>query len=641
MRVFFKVWLVVFILCFTLPGEAKVNLPQLISDGMVLQRGAELTLWGDADPGEEVTVIFLKKRYITRAGSDGKWEVKMPAQKSGGPYTMTINDIHIDNILIGDVYLCSGQSNMELPVSRVMDLFKEEVEGYKNPMIRQFKVWMDYNFHSPQEDVKKSGWSSLNPENALNFSAVAYFFAKDLYSKTGIPVGILNSSVGGSPVEAWISEEELKPFPEYYNEIEICRDDQWVANVKRLDNETRDLWNRVFYQRDPGSSANDAWYRADLDDSSWQSVDMFSTSWNNDGLNPVNGSDWFRKEFTVPASLAGQEGVIRLGCIVDADSVFINGTFVGTTSYMYPPRIYRIPAGLLQEGENHVTVRMISYNGAPHFVKDKPYKILVGEEEISLLGEWRYKRGTEMPPLSGGTFFNYKPAGLYNSMIAPLTPYAVAGVLWYQGESNSERYNEYSDLLSTLIANWRSDREDPQLPFFIVQLPNFMEEPAWPGYSQWAEMRAAQERVTREIPHTALIVTIDAGEWNDIHPLNKKDIGIRISRQAQKLIYGDRKVVVQGPVYRAKEIEGDKVILTFEEDGGTLQPESVLKGFAIAGADGKFVWAQARTEGDKVIVWADEVTQPVMVRYAWADNPGELNLRNTEGLPAAPFRTDY
>ncbi|WP_321331616.1 sialate O-acetylesterase [uncultured Bacteroides sp.] len=641
-KFFLKVSLVVmFTLCFARLCEAKVKLPAFISDGMVLQRGQNLCVWGMADPGEKVVVNFLDNKYQTCADVQGNWKLTLPPMKAGGPYTMTVNEIQLKNILIGDVWLCSGQSNMELPVSRVTDMFRSEVEKDSNSMIHYIKTPLDYNFHAPQADIKPSAWIALTPENAMSFSAVAYFFAKDLYAKTKVPVGLINSSVGGSPIEAWISEEGLKSFPLYLNSKNLCESDKYVADVKELENERQNLWNITLYKSDAGLHGSQPWYMPEYNDSSWIKKDLFDTTWATNGLNPINGSHWFSKEFDVPQKFVGQEATLRLGRIIDADSAYVNGTFVGTVSYQYPPRIYKIPAHLLKVGKNKITVRLISYGGPAGFVKDKPYKILFNEGEIDLRGEWKYKPGVEMPSMPSQTFFQYKPVGLYNAMIAPLLSYKFAGVIWYQGESNVERYNEYDVLLSTLINDWRNKLHSPELPFLIVQLPNYMKSHSEPVESYWAELRDKQFKISRTVSNTALVVAIDLGEWNDIHPLNKKAVGHRLSLQAQKLVYGDKKLVADGPVYKSVSIEGNKMILTFCEGTDDLQPVTELKGFEIAGTDGVFKWADAKVEGHKVIVCKDGITAPVAVRYGWDDNPVGINLTNKAGIPASPFRTKY
>lgn len=626
----------IFILCFSPCSEAKLKLPVLVSDGMVLQRDQPIKIWGWADAGENIALKFLQKTYKTTADKDGNWSIQIPPQKAGGPYSMLINEIELENILIGDVWLCSGQSNMETPISRVMDLFADEIRSYSNPMIRHIKIPLSYNFHAPQKDIKQAEWKALTQENILSFTAVPYFFAKYLYEELEIPIGLINSSVGGSPAEAWISEEYLKEFPHYINDKKICESDNYIEETQKLQNARNYLWNKILNENDKGLL--EKWIDPNLNDNDWKTVDMFS-NWGSDDVKPINGSFWFRKNIDIPSHLAGNKAVLRLGCIVDADSVFVNGKFVGTTSYQYPPRIYQIPENLLKEGENNITIRLISNGGFPRFVKDKPYKIVFDKEEIDLGNSWKYKIGNRMLPMPAGVTFHYKAAGLYNSMIAPLQNQALKGVLWYQGESNTDRYNEYYHLLSTLINNWRELWDRPDLAFLIAQLPNFMPSYHYPTESQWAELRNAQLKISRNIPNTALGVNIDLGEWNDIHPLNKKDLGYRLALQAQKLVYG-KNIIADGPVYESFEIVGNSILLSFRKGTNDFLPVGELKGFAIAGSDGHYHWAKAKIENGKILVWSDKVQNPVKVRYAWANNPDGANLKNKSGIPASPFETE-
>lgn len=521
--------LVCLALCFTQLCEARVKLPTLISDGMVLQREQNIQVWGSADPGESVTVDFRKKKYTTQADAGGNWTVTLPPTKAGGPYTMTINDIEIKNILIGDVYLCSGQSNMELPINRVTDMFLAEVEAYSNPMIRYVKVPLNYNFHGPLADINPAQWKELNPRDAMQFSALCYFFGKTMYEKNKIPVGMISSAVGGSPVEAWISEEGLKPFPKYLSERDLYQSDEYISTIRNTDRIKNMRWSTILYKNDPGLHEPVKWFDAAYNDSDWKTMDMFDTSWSSNGVSPVNGSHWFRKEVEVSTDQAGKAAVLRLGCIVDADSVYVNGTFVGTIAYQYPPRIYKLPEGLLKAGKNTVTIRLISYGGRPRFVPEKPYKIVFGQDEISLEGQWKYKQGAPMPAAAGGTTFQYIPTGLYNAMIAPLKNYAIKGALWYQGESNATRYNEYYDLLTAMIADWRAKLNMP-LPIVIIELAGFGRP------DDWDTFRAVQKKVAEDTPNAAFAPAKDLGEWNDIHPLNKKDVGIRVANEMEKLI---------------------------------------------------------------------------------------------------------
>ncbi len=533
---FVTVCIIVF-LCLPAGLRGEVVLPSLISDGMVLQRDVPNKIWGSAAAGETVVLRFRKKTYTAVADADGEWSVFLPAMKAGGPYELTVGDIHIGDVLVGDVWLCSGQSNMELPVSRVMDMFADEVEEYENTMIHHIIVPKTFNFHSPQTALPAAKWDALTKDNAAAFSALTYFFAKEMYAATGVPIGIINASWGGTPVEAWMSEEALSAFPRYVNEKRLYEDDGYRERIKTLEGENFYRWNSVLHASDAGLHSSPAWYAPDFDDSDWTTVDMFSSTWGTNGLNPVAGSHWLRKDIDLPAEWESAPAVLRAGCIIDADSVYVNGTFVGATGYMYPPRIYNVPAGVLHEGRNNITIRIISNGGCPAFVPEKPYKLILstadgGREEVSLEGSWRYHEGAPMPPAPNMMFYCYKPECLYNAMIAPLKDYAVHGVIWYQGESNVDRRNEYAALLTAMIGDWRRTFNSPSLPFYIVELADYLPKDDIAGRQAWAELRRAQAEAAATTDNAWLIPNGDLGEWNDIHPLDKKTPGQRIVKQA-------------------------------------------------------------------------------------------------------------
>ncbi|MCU0645473.1 MAG: beta galactosidase jelly roll domain-containing protein [bacterium] len=623
-------------------GQAR--LPKLINDGMVLQRDAEIKFWGWASAGEKISIHFIDSTYRTTAHDKGDWNIVLPKLKAGGPYDMQLsasNSITIRDIMIGDVWICSGQSNMELDMQRVSPLYESEIAASENPNIRYFEVPDQYNFSSPQSDVLSGQWREANPENVLSFSAVSYFFGKELYDKYKVPIGLINSALGGSPAEAWMSEESLKAFPQYYNEAQRFKDSALIQQIQHEDRTRINSWYRQLRLNDEGyADAEKTWYSPGYNSSDW-SIMQIPGYWADKSLGFVNGVVWFRKEIDVPASMVGNPVQLILGRIVDADSVFVNGIFVGATSYQYPPRRYTIPPAALREGKNIIVIRVINERGKGGFVEDKSYELVAGNEKIDLAGDWQYKLGAKMEFLQGETFIRWKPMGLYNAMIAPLLNNSIKGVIWYQGESNAGRPIEYRTLFPALIQDWRNKWEIGDFPFLFVQLPNFMAPKPEPSESNWALLREAQRKAL-SVPNTAMAVTIDIGEWNDIHPLNKKDVGNRLALVAQKVAYGDEKVVHSGPIYESMKIDGNKIILTFANVGSGLvaQGSGGLKGFAISGADSQFVWAQAKIEGDKIVVWSDKIANPVAVRYAWADNPAGANLYNKDGLPASPFRTD-
>ncbi len=624
--------------------SSQVRLPKLISDGMVLQRGDSTKIWGWAAPGEEVRVDFIGNNYQTRADASGEWLIILSPLQAGGPHSMKIeasNSITLNDILVGDIWLCSGQSNMELQVRRVRPLYEAEIIAAENSNIRSFIVPKNFTFKESYSDLPSGSWVAASPEKVLDFSAAAWFFARELYEAYKVPVGLLTTAFGGSPAEAWISEEGLKEFPVHYNELQQWKSNSLVNAVAASDQKRIQEWYRKLQLADEGyKTPGKKWYDTSLNTDDWKTTTI-PGFWSATELKGINGAVWFRKEIMVPASAAGQPGFLNLGRIVDADSAFLNGTFIGTVSYQYPPRRYIVPAGVLKEGINILTVRVISNIGDGGFVPEKPYDLTAGDFTTSLEGEWKYRVGAVMPPLKGQTFLGYKPGGLYNAMLAPLLNYRIKGILWYQGESNAGRPDEYRSLLPALIRDWRQNLGQGNVPFILVQLPNFMEAKEEPSESGWALFREAQTEALK-LPATGMAVTIDVGEWNDIHPLNKKDVGTRLALVARRVAYGDTSVVAYGPTYKSMEVRRRKVILTFDNTGSGLivKGGGKLKQFAIAGEDGRFIWATAKLRGDRVIVKGKGIRKPAAVRYAWADNPEGANLYNREGLPAAPFRTD-
>ena len=644
--------IIIFSLFISVTAFSQVRLPKLVSDGMVLQRDAEVKIWGWAGKDEKVSVNFMNSTYNTVAADEGDWSIELPKLKAGGPYEMQINasnSITIHDIMIGDVWVCSGQSNMELLMKRVSWNYPGEIAHSENKYIRQFYVPQRYNFHHPENDlsysslpVEQAGWRIASPENTPDFSAVAYFFGKYLYEKYKVPVGLINSSLGGSPVEAWISAGALKKFPKYLNEADMFKDSTLIKKIETVDNARINAWNTELWKKDEGNKdSRNMWYEPSLNTADWDSMGIPGYWADKTKLGYVNGVVWFRKNINITSSMAGKPCKLILGRIVDADSVYINGVFVGTISYQYPPNRFDIPVGILRTGKNIIVVRVINNTGKGGFVPDKLYAIVAEDDTVNIEGEWKFRLGAEMPPLASQTFIRWMPLGLYNSMIAPLLNYRIKGVIWYQGESNTDRSAEYNELFSTLINDWREKWNEGNFPFLFVQLSNFMNPRSEPSESNWALLRESQLK-TLSVPNTGMVVTYDIGEWNDIHPLDKKDVGKRLFLAAEKVAYGNDNVVYSGPIYKSMKVEDNKIVLSFTNIGTGIiaKGNGELKYFSIAGADKHFDWAKAKIDGNKVVVWSDEISKPVAVRYAWADDPEGANLYNKEGLPASPFRTD-
>lgn len=637
-----------------LPAQVKadVKLPALISDGMVLQRDTKLIIWGWASPGEKVLVRLNKKTANSVTDSDGNWKVILPPMKEGGPYSMIVkgkNTITINNILIGDVWFCSGQSNMVVNMERVKEKYPEDIAGANYPEIRNFFIPTSSDVKYVHKDLPGAKWISSSPENVLGFGAVTFFFARSIYREYKVPVGIINSSVGGTPIEAWTSGEGLKEFPQLKSRIEKLKDTAYLNPILRSTrrrSEEAQIPQPNSSSKDKGTSEPIPWYDMNYVPEGWHKY-WLPGYWDDQGVHGLNGIVWFRKELNVPESMTGKPAKLFLGRIVDADNVYVNGVLSGSITYQYPPRRYSLPAGLLKPGKNIIVIRVTNNTGKGGFVPDKPYYLITGKDSIDLRGEWFYKVGQVFRPAtfvsgSGSPVISMQnePTGLYNTMVAPLINYPVKGILWYQGESNTGKPQQYQELLPALISDWRNKWQKENLPFLFVQLPNFMEVQYLPSESQWAELRFSQFKAL-SVPNTAMAVTIDAGEWNDIHPLEKKVVGERLALAARKLAYGNEKIICSGPVYKSSFKDADSIKIEFDNVGSGLVAKGGgdLNCFAIAGADKKFVWADTRIQNNRVVVWSSEIKNPVYVRYAWADNPEGANLYNREGLPASPFET--
>jgi len=615
----------------------QVRLPKYISDGMVLQRDEPLKIWGFASPQEKVTVQFSEKEYQTITQKDGTWQVSIPPQKAGGPHQIIIkasNQLTIKDVLFGDVWVCSGQSNMELHIERLKDAYPDIYRSAKNPMIRQFIVPKTYNFNIEKEDFSGGSWMEVSPSTIKDFSGVAYFFAAKVYESEKIPIGLINTALGGSPAQSWISEAGLKKFPEYLNEAYQLRDEKYMDSIKNYNNNRYSKWYKKLNESDEGLKKH--WHQTDTDWSSWKTATM-PALWNTFNSSMKPGAIWMHKSFEVSKKQVGQTARLFLGCIVDADSVYVNGQFVGTTSYQYPPRKYDVPATLLKEGSNEITIRVIDENGRGGFVKDKPYEFIFEDKStVALAGEWQYKVGTQLDKIEPNIFIQWKPMGLYNAMIHPLFHYPVKGILWYQGESNAGKPKEYFNLMEQLIEDWRKGWNQPQLPFYYVQLANFMESKNKPSESNWAALRQQQLDMLK-IPNTGMAVTIDVGEWNDIHPLNKKDVGERLALHALKNQYNEKEITVSGPLIKNYKAKKGKVTLEFDYVEQGIKKVDALKHFELAGEDKKFVSVNAVIKGKSIVLQSNEITAPKYVRYGWADNPEGVNFFNREGLPASPF----
>lgn len=620
-------------------AEAKIWMPQMFQNGMVMQRGQTVNVWGTADKNETVTVEFRGKKYVATANGEGKWNVQLPKMKAGGPYVMTVSSANdnatttISDVMVGDVWLCSGQSNIDVTVERVYPQYREEIDSYKNDKIRLFRVYTNFKTE-PQQDVLPSQWKSLSKQDAWQFSAVGYFLAKRMYEKTGVPQGIICNSLGGSPVEAWIPLDSVKQIPaSYYDNYFLYTDKEYVEAQTKANQRANDVWFERMNATDPGVREN--WTSNDYNDSSWQEYNQYDNAWAKQSGKPVIGTIYMRQHINIDKAHAGKKAQLLLGTLFDMDYTYINGRQVGVTYYQYPPRRYEIPEGLLREGDNVITVKFVNKFGMAHFIKEKPYKIVFADDDEMALGQqWKSRVGVVMPEMLGGKVNTQnQPSVLYNAMLLPVAPYNIQGVVWYQGESNTGDAKNYGPMLRMLKNDWRKQFRNPALPFTIVQLANFMEPSEQPQQSGWAELRE-QQRLEAEADNNAeLTVAIDLGETVDIHPLLKKDVAERCGLAFENMVWG-KKNLLSPKVTASSADNSGNVILTMDQD---LQAGSINE-FELAGADGIFHNAAATAKGKTVTVSCDAVKQPVTVRYAWKHNPIKANLRGQKNnLPASPF----
>ena len=624
-----KVIFILFALVVAFVAEAKVVLPQLFQSGMVLQRGKALPVWGKADAGETVAVTFKKKTYETVADADGRWSLTLPKQKAGGPFELKVNDIVISDVLIGDVWLCSGQSNIDVTIERVYPQYTTEIDNYSNDEIRLFRVQTDTDTHGPKWDIKKTKWVTANKENAWLFSAVGYFLGREMHKKNGVPQGIIVNSLGGTPIQAWLSADSLsRHYPNDYRQTQFYQDDNMVRTIQRGNQLASNRWQKVMDDTDPG--LKDGYTAADYDDSHWTVKNQYD---NITGKRQYMGSFWVRQTVNVDAAHAGKPARLLVGTLFDADYTYINGKEVGRTYYQYPPRRYNIPAGLLKEGANALTVRFVTKGGNPHFIKDKPYKIIFEDgKELPLSEEWRVHGGAGMLPCPQVNFnLQNLPSVLYNAMLYPLAPYSLSGVVWYQGESNTGDGYGYQKKLSQLMSGWRQLWQMPDLPFVVVQLANYMAASDKPQDSGWSQVREAQRLAVKETDNAALAVAIDLGEAVDIHPLRKWEVAQRVAMGFDKLLW-NKKLMLYPEVVDVN-VSGSDVVLQLDQP---LRENGKLYEFETVGSDGRFANAEAIAEGDKIII-KSAVANPTKVRYAWKNNPARVNAYSKAGLPMSPF----
>ena len=641
-------------------AEAKVSLPQFFQSGMVLQRGKAIPIWGKADAGETITIKFNKKAYSITADAEGKWCIDLPKMKAGGPYVLEVRGkdgemSEISDVLIGDVWLLSGQSNIDVHIERVYPQYTQEVDGYENSQIRLFRVQNDTDTHGVKDDIRPTAtnWKPLNKQNAWPFSAVGYFLGKRMFEKTKVAQGIIVNSWGGTPIEAWIPKDSLeKDYPHLIKRVQFFQSDEYVMSQRQTNMHAERQWQKILQESDPGIQEN--WTAADFNDAKWKSVSQWDSQWamSPTTRRPIVGTIWLRQHINIDKEHAGKPARLLLGTLYDRDVTYLNGQRIGETGYQYPPRRYDIPEGLLREGDNVITVRFINKNGLVHFIPEKPYLIAFGEDccsqnpmpkdVIPLSETWKFRLGAEMPNCPGGDVsLQNIPTTLYNAVLYPLAPYALSGVVWYQGESNTGNPAPYADYLKKLMGSWRACWQNQQMPFVIVQLANYdgrqqtgfpqpiMPQPQ-PVNSGWAQLREAQRVVAKADPYAELAVINDLGETVDIHPLRKKEVAERIGLCFDRLVYNNK--VSLAPEVVTSEVKDNKLILTLDQPVEAGE----MKTFEVAGEDGKFVNASATANGNTITVFSP-LTSPLKLRYAWKDNPIMANVRSLSGLPMSSF----
>lgn len=618
--------------------NANVKMPLLFSDGMVLQRNKAIPIWGFADANEKIEVHFNKQIQKTTADKNGKWTLNLNSEKAGGPFELIIigkNKITIKNVLVGEVWICSGQSNMEFRVSKTINAEKE-IAASNYPMIRHFGVAQDLS-GKPKDDLKAGKWEAANKETVGNFTAVGYYFARKLYTELKIPIGIINTSWGGTNVETWTSREAFQKSDEFKTLITGVPMVNVDSISKLYAKQMKERIEKV--QGTPVSTENENTFKDPVfNDASWGELNTPSL-WENQPLEDLDGVVWMRKTITLSAEDIKNKATLHLSKIDDEDITYLNGIEVGRNTQYDVKRVYEIPANILKEGKNVIAVRIVDNSGGGGIYGDAAdLKLSLGSKNIPLDGRWKFKVIVVKTSLSPNSY----PSLLYNAMVNPLVPYAIEGVLWYQGEANVWRANQYKKAFPLMITDWRTKFKQGDFPFYFVQLSTFNEQNGNSKVgSRWAELREAQSE-TLKLPNTGMAVTTDIGNAKDIHPTNKQDVGLRLAAIALNNVYG-KKRVYSGPTYKSQEIAGNQIILTFDNVGSgltALDNSENLKGFEIAGADKVFHSAKAIIKNNKVIVSSNQVQNPAAVHYGWADDDTEINLFNKEKFPASPFRTD-
>lgn len=631
-----------FLLTFNTIFGQSLRLAGIFGDGMVIQKGINAPVWGTATPNTNVQVEFAGFITSAKSADDGKWMVRMPILNYGGPFDMKVmstDTVVMKDVMVGEVWLASGQSNMEWRVGAgVGPNIEKEITGANFPNIRYYNVPRKTSC-IPLNDIAKQSWNRISPSSVKDLSAVAYFFAKELCLDKKIAVGIINSSWGATSVEAWMSAEMLSTHPDFRDKVlQMNRDqkawDLFVKNSIKTDHE-RDSLARLAQE---GIEAKV--YAPEYNAAAWKKSN-YPVSLESIGLGGYWGLVWFRKNIEIPKEALGENLKFRVTIMAKDVIIYWNGNEIGRTVNPSKQVEYNIPKKLVKKGKNVLAIRMYENWGYAWVGTSDSEAVIVSEDQkikIPLDGEWSSNSTIEPALAQWQGYFNYNTVQ-YNGRIAPIIPYGIKGVIWYQGENNAGKAYQYRTLFPMMIQDWRIRWGNGYMPFLFVQLANYKTKKAEPSDDSWAELREAQA-LTLRYPNTGMACAIDIGEANDIHPKNKLDVGKRLYLAARKVAYRED-VVSSGPVYESMKVDGSKIRLKFTSIGSGLDVKNhgILKGFAISGSDHKFYWAEAVVEGNEVVVSSSKVPSPVAVRYSWETNP-DGNLYNKDGLPAPPFRTD-
>ncbi len=631
-------YFLILLLSISLSLQANITLPAIFSDNMVLQRNVLIPVWGIADAYEKVEVKFNRQNKTVTADINGKWVVKLNAENAGGPYELTIkgtNTILIKNILIGEVWLCSGQSNMEWTVSQSNNA-KQEIVNANKPFIRHIKI--SHTISSlPQSEFTTDGWKECNSTTVGEFTGVGYFFAKQIYDSIKVPIGLINDCWGGTNIETWISREAFESSNEFKEMIagmpRINLDSLSILKVK-----SSELRIEALQGAKPEGLNTNFFKEISFDDSKWPILNQ-PQLWEPQSIGELDGVVWLRKTITLAEADSKQRAILELSKIDDDDIAYVNGVKVGSTNQWDAMRKYLIPIGVLKEGKNVIAVRVVDNGGGGGIYGDAAdLRLRFDNASVSLAGDWKF----QVESIIKTTNQNSLPSLCYNAMINPLIPFAFQGVLWYQGESNEERAYQYRKAFPLLINDWRGKWDNQNMPFYFVQLATFFATGNSNDGCGWAELREAQA-LTLNLPNTGMVVTTDlVDDPKDIHPTNKQDVGKRLAAIALNNLY-KKEMICSGPTYKSMEVKGNEIILLFNNIGsGLATPDKngFINGFEIAGTDSVFYFANAFIKGDNIILSSEKVATPMAVHFGWMGDATQCNLFNKEGFPVVPFRTD-